>query len=66
MKTPNEIKKGLVGCLENKGCVTCPYCNGKTGVMCVMQVMEDALTLIKQMEEKIAIYEKAIGETEEA
>lgn len=66
MKTLNEIKKGLVGCLENKSCVACPYYNGKTGVLCVVQVMKDALTLIKQMEEKIAIYEKAIGETKEA
>ena len=46
MKTPEEIKKGLECCIENKGCIDCPYrgdCNELEG---------DALAYIQQIEQE--------------
>lgn len=47
MKTPDEIKKGLVCCIENNECKYCPYlgnCN---------ELEEDALDYIKQLETEL-------------
>lgn len=49
MKTPEEIKKGLAICTEDKSCRDCPYNNGN----CDMQLERDALAYIQQSEDHI-------------
>ena len=49
MKTPEEIKKGLAICTEDKSCRDCPYDNGS----CDMQLERDALTYIQRLEQRI-------------
>lgn len=49
MKTPEEIKKGLAICTEDKSCRDCPYDNES----CDMQLERDALTYIQRLEQRI-------------
>lgn len=58
MKTPEEIKKGLECCIKD--------CNWENGCLygafdkCTTAMMEDALALIRQLEAKLAEYEKPL------
>ena len=48
MKTPEQIKAGMRHCVSSDFCNSCPIEN-----VCNADVMEDALTLIEQLEEQI-------------
>ena len=60
MKTPEEIKKGLECCAEYGNCSQgCPYNPIKD---CGHDLYSDALTLIKQLEEKAALYDEVVAD----
>ena len=54
MKTPEEIKKGLELCPQQKAelCNKCPYWCG--GAVCIARILEDARDYIEQLEDNIA------------
>lgn len=56
MKTPEEIRIGLEcrGDKRDPHCVDCPY-HGKGLTPCRIAVCEDALAIIDQLEERIAL-----------
>lgn len=56
MKTPDEIKKGLEICVEDKSCRDCPYNNGN----CDMQLERDALAYIQQLEQRLVEANKTL------
>lgn len=60
MKTTEEkIREGLKACADSEDCANCPYEPEKE---CARNLNSDALTRIKQLETKIAEYEKAMEE----
>ena len=60
MKTPEEIKKGLECCNTFYNCQQCPYDRDEEGWSCVIERNSDALALIRQLEAKLAEYEKPL------
>lgn len=57
MKTPEEIKKGLKGCIE-ENCEGCPYA---TNCLAKSHPLEsDALAYINYLEEHVEAYMKAV------
>ena len=55
MKTPDEIKKGLECCRESQDCTQdnmpkCPYYEKET---CLIELVDDALALIRQLEARV-------------
>ena len=64
MRVPNaprvsmEIKQGLMACADYKNCTDCPYNCEEEG--CMRALTADALTLIRQLEAKLAEYEKPL------
>ena len=63
MKTPDEIKKGLECCTAPMlAHDSCPYKADRNPfeVICKDRVMEDALAYIRQLEAKLAEYEKPL------
>ena len=50
MKTPDEIKKGLVYCNTFNNCQNCPYDKDGEGWGCVVERNADALAYIQQLE----------------
>lgn len=62
MKTPDEIKKGLVLCYKDIDCTECPYADecfedDKPYAL----VLDDALAYIQQLEAELADTKKAVG-----
>ncbi|MBQ8508068.1 MAG: DUF551 domain-containing protein [Clostridia bacterium] len=56
MKTPEEIKRGLLQCSEDEdgcNCEGCPYDMGEFTCKCIPVSQKDALTLIQQLENHI-------------
>ena len=61
MKTPEKIKKGLECCANGNACIGhCPYYGRRNMVECTSQLARDALTLIRQLESKLAEYERPL------
>ena len=60
MKTPGEVKRGLDECTRLGGCVACPYFVDNTMAQCTPKLAADALAYIRQLEAKIAKYEKPL------
>ena len=61
MKTPDEIKKGLECCNTYNDCQSCPYGDKvEKGWGCCVQRNADALAYIRQLEAKLAEYEKPL------
>lgn len=61
MKTPDEIKQGLECCNTYNDCQSCPYGDKvEKGWGCCVQRNADALAYIRQLESKLAEYEKPI------
>ena len=62
MKTPEEIKKGLLVCGASSvckeqtvyHCEDCPYYEYQTGDVCIPEVTHDALAYIQQLERIVA------------
>ena len=61
MKTPEEIKNGLICCQEIGGCQDCPYGDGEDAGDCLEGHLEDdALTYIQQLETNYSQVSKAL------
>lgn len=60
MKKPEEIKKGLENCTRLGGCVSCPYFVDNTMAQCTPVMATDALAYIRQLEAKLAEYDKPL------
>lgn len=64
MKTPDEVKKGLDLCggsgYEGSCTEACLYHGGEPGKVCLEVLTTDALAYIRQLEAKIAKYEKPL------
>ena len=62
MKTPDEIKRGAELCangVDEGFCMSvCPYRGGAYGLRCIEAVAKDCLTYIRQLEARVAEYEK--------
>lgn len=59
MKTPEEIKNGLLHCQRVGGCEGCPYGDGEDASECLDGHLEkDALAYIQQLESKLAQAER--------
>lgn len=52
MKKPEEIKKGLERCMDDRSCTGEPKCPYNDIEECVDALLSDALALIQQMEAK--------------
>lgn len=64
MKTPDEIKKGLLICSGGFGdCAECPY--HQTPAAC-MKLSEDALAYIQQLEHRISELTEKVAQLEAA
>lgn len=64
MKTPGEIKKGLLICGGGFGdCAECPY--HQTPAAC-MKLSQDALAYIQQLEHRIGELTEKVAQPEEA
>ena len=61
MKTPEQIKKGLDECTRLGGCAACPYFFYHTMARCAPKLAADALTYIRELEAKLAEYEKPLA-----
>lgn len=56
----NKVIKGLEHCTTDLGCKGCPYSvNNKPGAKCQLQIDKDALYILQQMSQDIAIYKAA-------
>lgn len=60
MKTPDAIRKGLAECTRFGGCAACPYFDMGIAARCTPKLAADALELIRQLEAKLAKYEKPL------
>ena len=52
MKTPDEIKLGLMCCASANGCVRCPYRHENMPCECV-DVVVDAIAYIRKLEKDV-------------
>lgn len=59
-----KVIQGIEVCLQDDGCVPCPYYRKGNDYFCgVTDIMRDALELLKEQQEEVEPHHKCIGET---